>query len=335
MLSSRSKAVSQMAHDTTLAPASRRGPWLFAPAIGEGSRSGAVLWTVIRMFVGVMWAYNVAWKKPPDFGLANKGGLYAFTNFAVEHPVFGPFTWVIETLVLPNFVLFGWGVLVAETLLAVSLLSGSFVRVFAVIGALQALAIGLSVANAPHEWPWAYALMVLVHLALLVGVTGRYLAVDAVRARASSGAGLAWFWGLLSVGLAALAIASLLGEPLTGKGKNLNLPDLEFGLGAYNLLGAAFLLVVGLALLVWSFARRRLVALIGSVIAAAAAISLRVQIGYSTPLLGGEGTAATYFLTLAVVAVALAARPKARVDHNDADDNADEHSAEDRSATHA
>lgn len=311
-----------MGTDSEPAPNLRRGPWLLAPAIGEGSRSNAVLWTVIRMLVGVMWAYNVAWKKPPDFGLANKGGLYAYTNFAVEHPVFGPFTWVIETLVQPNFVLFGWGVLVAETLLAVSLLSGAFVRVFAVIGAVQSLAIGLSVANAPHEWPWAYALMVLVHLALLVGVTGRYLAVDALRARASTGAGLARFWGVLSVVLAALAIMSLVGEPVTGKGKNLNLPDLEFGLGVYNLLGAAFLLVTGLALLAWSFARRRPVALIGAVIAAAAAISLRVQIGYSTPFLGGEGTAATYFLTLVVVTGALAARPNPPADHGRADDHA-------------
>lgn len=313
--------MSSVANDSERVPESRGGLfWLFAPAIGQGSRLSAVLWTVIRMLVGVLWAYNVAWKKPPDFGLANKGGLYAFTNFAVEHPVFAPFTWFIENVVFPNFVAFGWGVLAAETLLAVAFLSGSFIRVFAIVGAVQSLAIGLSVAMAPEEWPWAYILMVLVHLALLLGASGRYLAVDAVRAKRSSGAGLAVFWGLLSALIGVLVIASLVGEPLTGKGKNINLPGLELGLGVYNILGAVFLIVAALALLVWLFARFRVVALVAAVIALAAAVSLRVQIGYSTPLLGGEGTAATYFLTLAVIAGALALRRKPAKDLDETDE---------------
>ena len=278
---------------------------LFSPAIGNESRGNAVVWTVIRLMVGVMWLYNVAWKVPPKFG-----GLYGYTNDAVTHPVFAPYASLVQHVVLPHFTAFAYGVLVVETLLAVALLSGSFVRVAALVGALQALAIGLSAAEAPGEWPWSYFLMVLVQLALLVGNAGRYLAVDAVRAGRSNGRGLALFWGVLTALLGAWAVVAGLGRSVTAApGANLQLPGLEFGLGVYNLLGGVFLLVVGLILLVWSVARLRWLAAAGALVAAVAAVLLRVQIGFGTPLLGGDGSSASYFFTVMVIALVLIRRP--------------------------
>ncbi len=58
---------------------------------------------VIRIGVGLMWLSNINWKTPPNFGSDNGGGLYKFTQYAVSHPVFPPYTWVVEHLVLPNF----------------------------------------------------------------------------------------------------------------------------------------------------------------------------------------------------------------------------------------
>lgn len=277
--------------------------WLFAPAVGDGARGSAVVWTVVRLMVGVMWLYNVAWKVPPSFG-----GLKGYTSDAVSHPVFAPYTWIVQHLVLPNFVPFAFGVVIFETLLAVAMLSGSYVRLAAVIGAAQSLAIGLSAARAPGEWPWSYFLMVLVHLALLVGAPGRLLAFDAIRARRNRGTGLARFFGVLSALLGVWAIATGLGTSATGKGTNLQLTGLEFGFGLYNLLGGIVLLLVGLILLGWSFSHRRWLAAAASLIAVAAALLLRVQIGFGTPLLGGDGSSAAYFFTLAAIGAGLSGR---------------------------
>ena len=57
---------------------------------------------------------------------------------------------------LPHFSAFGYGVLVVETALAVLLLTGLLVRPAALLAIVQSLAIGLSVARTPGEWPWSY-----------------------------------------------------------------------------------------------------------------------------------------------------------------------------------
>lgn len=281
--------------------------WLVGPAVEPVSPGQALAMTFVRLLVGVMWLYNVAWKLPPDFGQANKGGLFAFTSDAVSNPVLPPYSWLIEHLVLPHFVPFGWGVVVAETILAVLLLSGSYIRVAAAVGAVQSVAIGLSVARAPGEWPWSYILMAAVHLLILFGGAGRYLAVDGLRARLSRGVGLSRFWGALStlMGLAAIAIAAS-GSPFGPDGANLRLPGLEFGLGTYNVGGGIALLVAGVALVAWSSgASRRWLLVAAAAVALLAAVVTRAQLGFSPPVLGADGASVALFFTLAVVAIAL------------------------------
>ncbi|AMC55054.1 integral membrane protein [Mycobacterium tuberculosis variant bovis] len=77
------------------------------------------------------------------------------------------------------------GVLFAESALAVLLLTGTAVRLAALIGIGQSVAIGLSVAESPGEWPWAYAMLLGIHVVLLFTCSTRYAAVDAVRAAAT------------------------------------------------------------------------------------------------------------------------------------------------------
>lgn len=287
------------------------GRWLVAPATENVPVGLGLVMTPVRMLVGVMWLFNVAWKIPPTFGQADQSGLFVFTSYAVSNPVFPPYSWVVEHLVLPNLVVFGWGVVVAESLLAVLMLSGSYIRIAAALGVAQSIAIGLSVARAPHEWPWSYLLMFAVHLLIMFGGAGRYLAVDALRARLTDGLWLGRFWGGLStlMGLAAIGISAG-GSPFGPRGANLQLPGLEFGLGSYNLIGGAILVLSGVALLVWSLARewsgRRLLLWAATAITVVSAVVLTVQIGFSSPVLGGTGSSTAYFLTLAVVAASLA-----------------------------
>ena len=60
----------------------------------------------------------------------------------------------VNNIVLPHFYLFAPIVYAAEVLTGVSLMLGVFVRLFAVIGALQILNLWLGLYNAPNEWPW-------------------------------------------------------------------------------------------------------------------------------------------------------------------------------------
>lgn len=143
------------------------------------SPSGARIMALVRIGVGVMWLTNTNWKTPPDFGQRG-GGLFQYTQDAVTHPVVAPYSWMVEHLVLPNFTAFGWTVLIIEALLAASLLLGLGTRFWALVGAVQSAAIGMSVALAPGEWPWSYYLMVMVHLTLFATAAGRRWGLDGV-----------------------------------------------------------------------------------------------------------------------------------------------------------
>lgn len=143
------------------------------------SRMNRALIAVVRIGVALLWIQNVNWKRPPEFG-DSSAGLRRWTELAISHEVFAPYTWVVDTIVLPNFVLFGWGVLLVEGALGAFLLIGFLTRFWALIGIAQTVAITLSVLNAPHEWHWAYLLMLLVHIALFATAAGRYAGMDGV-----------------------------------------------------------------------------------------------------------------------------------------------------------
>jgi thiosulfate dehydrogenase [quinone] large subunit len=142
--------------------------------------SNARVMAAVRITVGLLWLTNAGWKIPPDFGEDGGRGLYRFTAEAIEHPVFPPFSWLVEEVILPNFVVFGWMVLLSEAALAAFLLLGLGTRLWALVGVVQSVAIGMSVALAPNEWPWSYALMIAVHAALFATAAGRTWGLDAL-----------------------------------------------------------------------------------------------------------------------------------------------------------
>lgn len=145
---------------------------------------GAGIMVVVRVAAAVLWIGSVGWKVPPNFGEGASPDaprdLYQWTSYAVSDPVFGPYSWLVEHVVLPNFAVFGWLVLLVEAGLGGFLLIGLATRLWALIGIGQSLAIMLSVANAPGEWIWSYLLMMMVHGALFATAAGRYLGLDGV-----------------------------------------------------------------------------------------------------------------------------------------------------------
>ena len=126
--------------------------------------------TALRWTAALMWLANLNWKVPPDFGRSEGvcRALCRYVEAGAQHPVAPGSGWVFEHLVSPQLSAFGWITLLSEATLVVLLVSGRFVRIAAVLGIAQSIGIGLSVANAPDEWFWAYLLMAALHLAILV-----------------------------------------------------------------------------------------------------------------------------------------------------------------------
>ncbi|MEJ7755961.1 MAG: TQO small subunit DoxD [Nocardioidaceae bacterium] len=137
------------------------------------SRGTRVLLAVLRVGVAIMWIENVGWKRPPDFS-----SLRTLTTDAVEHPVFSPFSWVVEHVVLPNFTFFAWMTLLLEASIGAFLFIGLATRLWALIGIGQSLAITMSVLNAPNEWEWSYYLMILAHVGIFATAAGRAYGLD-------------------------------------------------------------------------------------------------------------------------------------------------------------
>lgn len=156
----------------------------------EVGRAPTTALAVVRIALGLLWIQAAGWKSPPDFGQESGSGLFRYTNYAVEYPVFPPFSWLIENLVLPNFVLFGYLTLLLEASIGAFLLVGLATRFWAFLGIGQTLAITLSVLEGPHEWPWAYYLMIAAHVVVLTTAAGRSAGLDGLlrpRWRRSSG----------------------------------------------------------------------------------------------------------------------------------------------------
>jgi hypothetical protein len=280
-----------------------RARGVFGPAVDAPAWSSTGTLGGLRILAGLLWLYNVSWKRPPDFGEDNGSGLFRFTNDAVDHPVLAPYSWVVEELVLPNFQAFGWMVLAVETTLAVMLLTGTMVRVAAALGVAQSTAIALSVAQTPGEWPWSYWMMIGIHVVLLGGAAGSFLAVDRVRAVPRAGRRLLAVWGVVVGATACIVLVMSIGESATAvRGAQLGGPDLSISLGSYNLVGAIVLLAVAALMLAAAAGRQPMLALVGAALAVVAAVSLYVQLGFSDPLLGGSNTSAAFFLCAAVVA---------------------------------
>jgi thiosulfate dehydrogenase (quinone) large subunit len=137
------------------------------------SRLSRALVAIVRVGLALLWMGGASWKVPPRFE-----ALHEWTLYAVDRPVFGPWAWLVEHLVLPSFTFFGWVTLLVEASLGAFLLIGLATRLWALVGIGQTLAITLSALNAPNEWVWSYLLMLLMHLALFATAAGRFGGLD-------------------------------------------------------------------------------------------------------------------------------------------------------------
>ena len=155
-------------------PGASRAPSVSAgPPSGLEDRAAPFISAGVRILLGLMWLQNSGWKRPTAFK-----PLAGQIQDGIDHPVFPPYSWALEHLVQPNLSLFGWVVLASEVALAVFLLLGLATRFWALVGAVQSLSIGLTVAYADNEWGWAYWLMIAAHLMVFATAAGRVGGLD-------------------------------------------------------------------------------------------------------------------------------------------------------------
>lgn len=128
----------------------------------------------VRIVFGLLWLTQSSWKSPPF------DTLRYFTEFGVTDPVFAPYGFLLEKVILPNFTLFGWITIITEASLGAFLLLGLATRFWAVVGMAMTVAITLSIINAPHEWSWAYYMMFAGHAALWATAAGRTAGLDGI-----------------------------------------------------------------------------------------------------------------------------------------------------------
>ncbi len=261
----------------------------------------------VRVTLGLMWLSNLGWKTPPNFGKgAGEEGLYTYVADAVSHPVLPPYSWVIEHLVLPHFTMFAWVTLAVETLLAGLLLTGTLTRVAALVGMVQALAIGLSVLAAPGEWPWSYVLMVAAHAAVLVAAPARVPGVDSALLsqpgqRSARASRQLVGWGAAAAAMGLVCAAGSLKKPFASAGTRPGISVLQLSFGQFNLLGALIILAVGVALVAAGARRRPGLALGAAVVAGLAALSVVARWGFGSVPLGANGSSTGLLLALVLV----------------------------------
>jgi uncharacterized membrane protein YphA (DoxX/SURF4 family) len=140
---------------------------------------------LFRLIIGAFWWQQSLWKLPPlytDHADAPFGqtGLAYWMGLMGKHAAIPLQADFVNHVVLPHFYLFAPIVYAAEVLTGMSLMLGAFVRLFAVIGALQIFNLWLGLYSAPGEWPWTYFFLLLVQLVLAAHCYGRSLGIDTI-----------------------------------------------------------------------------------------------------------------------------------------------------------
>lgn len=142
---------------------------LTAPiTVSEGS---ALTLALVRIFTGYLWFQQLYWKLPPDFA-----GLHKFVEREAQFTFVPGYSYIIQHVFLPNFILLGAGTWTAELIVSLCLLFGIFSRFGGLLATL--LALQLYVGLSTSEWYWTYGMLVLLGVVFAAFPAGRRLGFD-------------------------------------------------------------------------------------------------------------------------------------------------------------
>lgn len=138
--------------------------------LGEGS---LIVIALVRIFVGYLWFQQIFWKMPPNFA-----GLHKYLVEESHYAFFPGYASFVQHVFLPNFILLGASVWLAELLVSLSLMFGVFSRLGALLATILAIQLYIGLAVAPGEWYWTYGMLVLLGIVLSAMPAGRRLGLD-------------------------------------------------------------------------------------------------------------------------------------------------------------
>jgi thiosulfate dehydrogenase (quinone) large subunit len=135
------------------------------------SESSALILALARIFTGYLWFQQLYWKLPPDFA-----GLHRYLVREAQFTFVPGYSYIIQHVFLPNFILLGAGTWTAELVVSLCLLFGVFSRFGGLLATV--LALQLYVGLSTSEWYWTYGMLVLLGVVFLGFPAGRRLGID-------------------------------------------------------------------------------------------------------------------------------------------------------------
>src|SRR3954454_14356117 len=125
-------------------------------------RFPGLLLTGVRVVLGVFWLLQLTWKPPPGFGCPE--GFCKWVANEVQYPLIPAYGQLVQALVQPNIVAFGWLTTIVEVAIGVSLVLGVATRLGALVGTGWAVNLLIGLANVPGEMGWYFAFLILLNL---------------------------------------------------------------------------------------------------------------------------------------------------------------------------
>jgi thiosulfate dehydrogenase [quinone] large subunit len=132
-----------------------------------------MVFALIRIAVGYLWFQQLVWKMPPAFK-----GLHSYVIREGMYTILPGYSYIIQHIFLPNFIVLGACVWTAELFVSLCLIFGIFTRLGALLSVLLAVQLYLGLAFAPGEWYWTYGMIVLLGLVIATVPAGRRLGLD-------------------------------------------------------------------------------------------------------------------------------------------------------------
>ena len=139
------------------------------PIAAKWSRRALLL---TQFLYGVLWVESSWWKITVNGKFAlNYDGLAYWVSQGSRFPVFEPYKWLIDHVILTHIKLFLPVVFLTELTIGVLFIASKHIRLASLLAFAQSIAITLSVLHAPHEWKWSYFMLMMLSVIYFIKPT--------------------------------------------------------------------------------------------------------------------------------------------------------------------
>ncbi|MFX1536417.1 MAG: TQO small subunit DoxD [Promethearchaeota archaeon] len=143
--------------------------------MNEQQISGGFL-ILLRLTLG--FSFLTTWISNLTKGAFTSAGFIDTISYFIDSSdhIVTPFDTIIRTVAFPNAALFGFGWMIVELLIALTLIFGVLTRLGSILGAGSTIILGLGALGV--DWPWTYALLFVGFVTCALVGAGRWFGVD-------------------------------------------------------------------------------------------------------------------------------------------------------------